>query len=200
MPKLESPFVRRKNDKGNFVVFPEIAEGYSWVLVDEQVLATEKLPGTNILTVLRDGRIKSIWNRGEEIPFFRGTHRRLIDGLLNAFPRGYCSLPDGQWFGELIGPEIDGNHLNLDENLWIPFDTYAREKLSYKSWGKHPKTFEGISEWFKDGPRSLMMLMRGIKDVKVEGVVFVQPSTGKMAKLRRDMFDWYDGRGHKEAK
>jgi hypothetical protein len=31
-----------------------------------------------------------------------------------------------------------------------------------------------------------------------EGVVFFQPSTGKMAKLRRDQFSWFKGPRHKE--
>ena len=29
----------------------------------------------------------------------------------------------------------------------------------------------------------------------VEGIVFTHPD-GRMAKLRRDMFDWYEGRRH----
>jgi hypothetical protein len=82
--------------------------------------------------------------------------------------------------------------------LWIPFNTYARDNLYYKSWGKYPKTFESISGWFK----TLMPLYAGQVNSSskfVEGVVFVHPD-GRMAKLRKDMYDWYDGEEHKGGK
>lgn len=195
MPKLESPFVREHDTNRRYLVTPKITEGYEWVFEDDNVLATEKLDGTDVSVVIENGVLISIWNRTERIPFFVKGKRFVIEGLLNSFERGYIMLPDGQHFGELIGPKVQGNPYKLEEHLWIPFDTYCRKKLSYNSWGKYPKTFEAISGWFKDGLTSLFMMQRGVKDQLAEGVVFHQPSSGKMAKLRRDMFDWYNKDG-----
>jgi hypothetical protein len=197
MPKLESPFVREMNEKGEYVCTPKITEGYEWVFEDDTVLATEKLHGTNVSILIQDGMIMSCWNRTERLPFFNKGKKHIIEGLLNSFERGYMEfLSDGQHFGELIGPKVNGNPYKLEQHLWIPFKTYCRDHLIYKSWGKYPKTYESISEWFKT-LMPLYMLKRGVKDGFIEGVVFVQPSTGKMAKLRKDMFSWWQGDRHK---
>jgi len=197
MPKLESPFVREKQDDGRYLVTSQIAEDYEWVFEDENVVATEKLDGTNVSIIIENGVITSVWNRTARIPFFVKGKRFIIEGVQNSFDKGYCMLPDGQHFGEVIGPKLQGNSYKLNEHLWIPFNTYARRKLSYNSWGKYPKTYDAIDGWFKEGIFSLFMMQRGIKDQAPEGIVFHQPSTGKMAKLRRDMFEWYSGKNHK---
>ena len=36
-----------------------------------------------------------------------------------------------------------------------------------------------------------------LEDIKAEGLVFYHPDGKRMAKLRRDMFDWYKGDRHK---
>ena len=200
MPKLESPFVRETNANGDYVVKDEIAEGYEWVFNDTDVLCTEKLDGTNVSIIIEDNIVKSIYNRTEKVPFINKHKQFIIKGILESYRRGYMErLDDGQFFGELIGESVNGNPLHIAGNLWIPFETYAQEHLAYKSWGKYPKTFDAISTWFKNDIFSLYV--RQHQEGKVEppeGVVFVQPSTGKMAKLRRDMFDWFGSKRHKE--
>jgi len=197
MPKLHSPFVR-KEINGVYVVTPEIAEGYEWVFNDPSVVAIEKLHGTNVSIVIEHGVITTIYNRTERVPFFSKGKRFIIEGVYNSFERGYMDmLPDGQHFGELIGPKINGNAHKLTEPLWIPFETYGQKKLKYKTWGQYPKDFETISAWFKDGLLSLYYMQNngGDKTGFVEGVVFTHPD-GRMAKLRRDMFDWFEGKRH----
>jgi len=190
-PKLESPFVR-KMINGNYVCVDEVALGYEWVFEDEKTMAIEKLHGTNVSIVIEGGAITSIWNRTARIPFFTKGKGFILRGLLEAFDRGYCDLPDGQWFGELIGEHVNGNPYQIKGNVWIPFKTYAQEHLRYKSWGKYPKDFNTISEWFKE----LMPLYSLKKHGKeypghyVEGIVFTHPD-GKYAKLRKNMFSWY---------
>ena len=197
MPKLESPFVREFKD-GNYVVTPKIAEGYEWVFDDDSVMAIEKLDGTNVSIVIQQGTVIAIYNRTERIPFINKTKQFIIEGLLEAKRRGYIDkLLDGQHFGELIGPKVNGNPYKLEKHIWIPFETYAQEYLKYKSWGKYPKDFETISTWFKDGLMPLFALRHGDKQGFVEGIVFTHPD-GRMAKLRRDMFEWYEGKRHKE--
>ncbi len=206
MPKIECPFVRKKIN-GDYIVTDEIAEGMEWVFNDESVLATEKLDGTNVSVLIQDGVITSIWNRTERIPFFNKGKKHIVEGLLNSFEKGYMEfMIDGQHFGELIGPKVNGNPYKLKEHRWIPFETFARKHLAYTSWGKYPKTFQSISEWLKT-LMPLYNLMINVdssnrdeimKNGFVEGIVFVQPSTGKMAKIRKDMYDWYKGERHKE--
>lgn len=196
MPKLESPFVR-KEINGNYIVTPEITEDYEWVFNDNSVIAIEKLDGTNVSIIIEEGHITSVWNRTNRIPTF-GNKRFIIEGLLESHERGYCELPDGQWFGELIGEKVNGNPYKLEGHIWIPFATYSKNHLAYKSWGKYPKTFESISEWFKT-LMPLFTMKKGDKEGFVEGVVFTHPD-GRMAKLRIDMFSWYSGKRHEGMK
>jgi hypothetical protein len=198
MPKLECPFVR-KDVNGEYIVVNEINPEYKWVFEDESVMAIEKLHGTNVSIVIENGMIVSIWNRTERIPFFCKGKSYIVEGILESFKRGYCELPDGQYFGELIGEKVNGNPYKIKGHLWIPFETFAQKHLRYKSWGKYPKDFETISKWFETDLIPLYACMvsgeEGRKSGFVEGVVFTHPD-GKMAKLRRDMFSWYKGDRH----
>ena len=195
MPKLESPFVRKEID-GNYIVTNEIAEGYDWVFNNESVMAIEKLHGTNVSIVIVEGQVVEIYNRTERIPFINKGKDYITKGILESYKRGYMEfLGDGQHFGELIGEKINKNKYNIKGNLWIPFETFAQKHLKYKSWGKYPKDFDTISNWFKDDLIPLYSSMNGNREGFVEGVVFTHPD-GRMAKLRRDMFNWYKGRRH----
>jgi len=199
MPKLLSPFVRKMDEEGNYVVTPEITPGYEWVFEDESVMAIEKLHGTNVSVIIEHGQIIAVFNRTERIPFFNKGKRHIIDAVQESYTRGYMeNLLDGQWFGEVIGPKINGNPYKLEKCIWIPFATLAQKHLRYKSWGKYPKDFETLSEWFKE-LMPLYALMQGQKEGGfVEGIVFTHPD-GRMAKLRKDMFQWFKGRRHKEV-
>jgi hypothetical protein len=196
MPKLECPFVRERIDN-QYVVTPEVNEGYEWVFEDNDVMAIEKLHGTNVSIVIIEGQVVEVYNRTERLPFINKGKQYIIEGLLKSKSRGYLEfLGDGQHFGELIGEKVNKNPYKLKGHIWIPFATYARKTLRYKSWGQYPKTFEAISDWFKDTLMPLYsMHVNSDRDGFVEGVVFTHPD-GRMAKLRRDMFDWYKGKRH----
>ncbi len=203
MPKLKSPFVR-KMINGNYIVTDEIEEDMDWVFNsgEDEVECQEKLNGTNVSIVIENGIITSIWNRTNRIPFFCKGKMFIIEGVMEAFERGYTELPDGQYFGEVVGPKLNSNPYKLDKHIWIPFNTYCSKHLTYKSWHKYPKTFEGISKWFLDdikdgGIFSLYMRKKGI-EMKPEGVVFHNIKTGQLAKLRIEMFPGYKGKPHKQ--
>lgn len=199
MPKIECPFIRQKIGN-NYLVTGEINPGYEWVFKDESVMAIEKLHGTNVSILIQDGIITGIWNRTERIPFFNRGKQNIIMGILNSFGKGYMEfLGDGQHFGELIGPKVNGNPYKLSEHIWIPFETYGQKHLKYTCWGNYPKTFESLSEWFKELMPLYNLRVHGkiisepggfVQEQFVEGIVFTHPD-GRMAKLRRDMFDWY---------
>jgi len=201
MPKLESPFIRKLNDKDEYLVTPEINPEYKWVFEDDSVMAIEKLDGTNVSIQIQDGIIVAIWNRTERIPFFNKGKSFIIEGILESFKRGYMEfLSDGQHFGELIGEKVNGNPYKIKGHLWIPFETFCQKHLRYKSWGKYPKDFETISNWFKELIPLYACMVQGEDGRKngfVEGIVFTHPD-GRMAKLRKDMFNWYKGEHHKE--
>jgi len=205
MPKLESPFVRKIMPNGDYLVTPEITPGYEWVFEDESVMAIEKLDGTNVSIVIEGGIVTSIWNRTERIPFINKPKKHIIEGVLNSWERGYCDLlEDGQHFGELIGPKVNGNPYKLDIHLWIPFSTFGQKHLRYKSWGKYPKDFNTVSEWMKDLMPLYWVMKNSMSKDKdghylgfVEGIVFTHPD-GRMAKLRKDMFPWFIGQRHND--
>ena len=193
MPKLESPFVRKKID-GAYVVVDEVAPDMDWVFDDSSVLAVEKLHGENVSVFVKNGTILHIWDRTNRIPFFNRGREQVVTAVRNAYSRKYMDfLLNGQHFGECVGYGIHGNKYGLDDVLWVPF-THLAEKYHYESWGKYPKTFDSISDWFKD-LESLFASHRGISKVFAEGIVFTHPD-GRLAKLRRDMFPWFKGRRH----
>jgi hypothetical protein len=196
-PKIECPFERQEIGD-DYIVLDKVKEGYEWVFNDESVMAIEKLHGTNVSIIIQDGTITAVYNRTERIPFFNKGKSHIIEGLIESYKRGYMeNLLDGQWYGELIGEKVNGNPYKIKGHLWIPFATYAEEHLKYKSWGKYPKDFKTISDWFEHDLLPLYALKYGDKEGFVEGVVFTHPD-GRMAKLRRDMFSWFSGRRHKE--
>jgi len=204
MPKLHSPFVRKEID-GHYIVTDEIEEGYEWVFEDESVMAVEKLHGTNVSIQITDGLITAVWNRTERIPIFNKGKQHIIMGIMNSYMKGYTEfLEDGQHFGELIGPKVNGNPYKLTEHIWIPFETYGQKHLAYTCWGKYPKTFDSIREWFRELMPLYGLRIHGKTEENepehfVEGIVFTHPD-GRMAKLRRDMFDWFEGTRHGKEK
>jgi hypothetical protein len=196
MPKLQSPFTRKDID-GKYVVIPEINPGYEWVFSEPAVQAIEKLDGTNVSIVISSGKIKRIFNRTNELEIFGGSP--IIPCIFNSMERGYLPKEDGQYFGEAIGNKIQSNPLKIKQRLWIPF-VRAEKSLLYKSWHEHERTFENLSSWFKDYLFSLAHKKYAVTDEKImaEGVVFYHPDGIRMAKLRRDMFDWYKGKEHEK--
>jgi hypothetical protein len=191
-PKLESPFIRSGED---YLLTSEINPECAWVFTDDDVTCQEKLDGTNVNIVIENGKITRVFNRTNEMNLWKNDP--VILAVREAYSRGYCNFTDGQYFGEAIGPKIQGNPYKLDTNIWLPYQTYFAKHLTYKSWGKYPKDFDTISRWFKDDLMPLFAMSKGDKKGFVEGVVFHHPD-GRMSKLRRDMFDWYDGKRHKE--
>lgn len=210
MPKIHSPFVREERD-GGYYVTPKIEEGYDWVFDDPRTMAIEKLHGTNVSVLIEQGQVAGVWNRTNRIPLMpKNTNsQRIIKGILNSMSRGYLDmLSDGQYFGELVGPKINGNLYKLDDWLWVPFKTYARKNLEYESYGKYPTTFEAIEKWLKNGLIPLFQarennmqwsdLMESDIEHFVEGIMFTHPEpddidTLPYAKLRYDMYPWYNG-------
>ena len=196
-PKIKSPFVRRQ-DGDKYIVTDEIEPGMEWVFDSPDVICVEKLDGTNVSVGVEWGMVVAIRNRTNVVECHPMAQGRIIDGVRRAWTKGHVPYVSGQHFGELMGPKIQGNFLQLPEPEWFPF-AYLRDKYHYKSWGRYPKDFETISTWFRDDIFSLAAkaMVDGHPTVQPEGVIFYHTRTGMMAKLRLDMFDWWQGKQHK---
>lgn len=114
--KIRSPFVREMIEH-RYVVTPQITPGHEWVFNDnENVIATEKLDGTDVSIVIFEDAIISVWNRTGRVPFINKGKKFIIDAIQNSYERGYADLPDGQWFGEVIGKNVQRNILQFTGN------------------------------------------------------------------------------------
>ena len=201
-PKLHSPFKRVQAGK-KYVVTNELEPGYEWIF-DDGVKAVDKLHGTNLCLVVMDGKVTAIDNRDTriftapfDIPIKNVQGNRFLEGVLAASQKGWLEDTEGYVYGELIGPHINGNMHKTTGHLFVPFQ-YLQSKCHWRSWisNQYPKDFDSISAWFKDLP-SLFSDRVCKESVLAEGLVFYHPN-GKRCKLRRDMFEWYEGEQHKE--
>jgi len=213
-PKINCPFKRvlydvNKKDFEEFgrlynlrrphvyLVIDEINEGYEWVFEDKDTIAIEKLDGTNIKLETENGRLYKVYNRKNMIDPLNimGGPIHILEGILYSASRGYIE-ENGIQAGEVIGPKLQGNPYNINYHVWYPFKM-AIDKLRYKSFHTHERNYDNWNSWFKDYLPSLFCMKRGMGNRnKAEGVVFYnlkRKEEGKtyMAKLRRDMFEWY---------
>lgn len=179
-----------------YSVYDEVNDGYEWVFENDDVLAVEKLHGTNCCVSIENTEtgldVEGYTRHGYE-PMQRaetyGTteHQNVVRSIQNTLRRGYLdNLGEGVHYGEVVGPDFHGNPHELEENLFIPF-SWLKDKCSYTSWGKHPKTFDSIKNWFADGLFSLFYSrMHGVdldtasvsNGTFCEGLIFVHPDAG----------------------
>ncbi|MBU1122841.1 MAG: RNA ligase family protein [Candidatus Omnitrophota bacterium] len=217
-PKLQTPFIRQtfKINKNQFkqaraqfhlrqpevyLVVNRINPGYEWVFEDKDTIAVEKLDGTNIKIKTQNGRLISVQNRKNVIDplVVIGGKGFIMEGLFQAIDKGYVK-EDGEQAGELIGPKVQANPYKLGFHLWYSFEK-AVNSLRYKSFNEHECNFDNWSSWFRDYLFSRFYAKAAAKEQRedkifAEGVVFYNLKRKAsnqvwMAKLRRDMFNWY---------
>jgi hypothetical protein len=219
-PKIQCPFIRVEFDVDKddwkkhgrrlqlrtpkaYLVIDTVNPGYEWVFDDPDTIAVEKLDGSNVKIHTEDGRLMEMQNRKNVIDPLQIVKGKafLVEGVLLSAAKGMIK-PDGFQAGELLGPKLQGNPYNLTTHEWYPFES-ALEKLAYRSFHEHDRTFDNWNNWFKDYLTSRFYMKRakqrvpGSPDsVMAEGIVFHNPrrrAEGKtnMAKLRRDMFPWF---------
>lgn len=197
MPKLESPF-EREEINGKYVCVPKIRDEYRWIFTNE-ALAVEKLDGTNVSLIIENKKIKEIFNRQNPIEIFKKGTKRFIESIYESMEKGIfdlSKLADGQYFGELVGPQVNANPYNLENHVWLSFD-YLKDNCYFKFWDNFvqelqnlnaesivddEEIFKKLSDCFK-GLWSLYKRRRGIKGEAVgentkfegmaaEGIVF----------------------------
>lgn len=214
-PKIECPFVRKtyKVDSDDFkkygsklqlrsaevyLVTDEINPGFEWVIDDPDTIAVEKLNGTNVKLQTEQGRLVTLQNRKNVIDPLQILKGKIfiVEGIFAAIQKGYVEDNKVQ-AGEIVGPKLQGNPYGLSGHIWYPFEKAIRH-LKYRSFHEHERTLANFSSWFKDYLKSLYHSKKaGFENaVFAEGVVFYNlkrkaQNKSYMAKLRRDMFDWF---------
>lgn len=217
-PKITCPFIRQtyKVNREHFkqhgrkyglrkpevyLVVDRVNPGYEWVFEDPDTFAVEKLNGTNIKLKTEKGRLIALQNRKNVLDPLQiiGGKNFIIEGIFRSIGKGYVKA-DGEQTGECIGPKLQGNPYKLDFHEWYPFEK-AISDLRYRSFHEHERTFDNWSSWFKDWLHSRyyqkIASKKGIDDkVFAEGIVIYNLKRKEekqtwMAKLRRDMFDWF---------
>lgn len=216
-PKIQCPFVRKtyKVNKDDFkkygselqlrtpevyLVVDEINPGFEWVFDDKDTIAVEKLDGTNVKLETDNGRLIALQNRTNIIDPLQIISGKafIVEGIFTAIQKGYVETT-GIQAGELIGPKLQGNPYNLSNHLWYPFEK-AIKHLRYNCFHAHERTFYNWSSWFKTDLQSRFYTktkLAGSENfVMAEGVIFYNlkrkaEKKSYMAKLRRDMFEWF---------
>ncbi len=217
-PKLHCPFIRQtfKIDPGDwekegrplglrapevYLVVNRISPGYEWVLDDPETIAVEKLNGSNVKIKTEKGRLVAVQNRLNLIDPLQVMKGKtfIMEGIFRSLGKGYVK-EDGEQAGELIGPKVQGNPYKLDLHEWYPFEKAVKD-LAYRSFHEHERNFQNWSDWCREGLASRYFLKRASKTgspdrVMAEGIVFYNlrrraEKKTWMAKLRRDMFDWF---------
>ena len=175
-------------DRGpDFKVIDKVRAGCEWVFQGEGA-ATEKLDGTNIRLTIRSGEIVRVEKRRN--PNKVQKKKGIVDGWYvdadayspedrwiheAAGNTDVSDWPDGEHSCEALGPRIQGNPLNLDRHLCVPFDLQIPEyDLGKRDYAALKSLLADLESRFSPG-------------APAEGVVFHHPD-GRRAKIKRKDF------------
>ena len=150
--------------------------------------ATEKIDGTNVRVTVRNKTIVRVEKRANPSklqkakgiiePWYvdaseSSEDKWIMDAVKNT---DYSNIIDGEWSGEAVGTNIQGNPLKLDKNKVI-FFTLGQ----CPSFDNVPVTFDALKEWL---PKQKSKV--GI-DCGIEGIVW-HYNDGRMAKIKTKDF------------
>lgn len=184
MKKIKTIFNR--NWKGDGKITTEMT-------VDREILmistATEKLDGTNVRITVRNHIVVRVEKRrnptklekhkGIEEPWYIEAtdgdpqDKWIFDGVKNT---NFSNVPDGEWSGELIGTNIQGNPLNLDNNRIVFFSLGQAPVFE-----SVPTTYNELKEWLP------LQKSKYGNDCGIEGIVWHSPD-GQMFKIKTKDF------------
>lgn len=188
MHKIKTLFER--NWEGDGTITKEYAEDFDiGDILSVNSVATEKLDGTNVRATIRNGicvRLEKRRNpdkiqkhKGIIEPWYvDGSEFDSQDKWIYAALKNtdLSQLPDGEWSGEALGPNIQGNPLNLETNR-IVFFTLGQAPV----FENVPFSFEELKEWLP-----VQKSKYGV-DCGIEGIVWHCPN-GKMYKIKTKDF------------
>jgi hypothetical protein len=184
MKKIPTIFKRDMNNEGKI---------YNEYFVDPEsfitAYPTEKLDGTNVRVTVRNHipvRLEKRRNptriekeKGIIDPWYIDASESSEDKHIQNALKGtdFSNVPDGEWSGEALGENIQGNELNLVGNTIFFFSLDRRPILLEDV----PTTFDELKEWL---PKQKSKFGN---DCGIEGVVWHMPN-GNMMKIKTKDF------------
>lgn len=181
--KMFPPFLR---DEVNHMCVDEIAEGWEWCFDPSQCYVLEKLDGTNVKFEVNNLEL-NIFARNQKSKGYvlselnNPDYKYINQGVLNTVANKKKRFKSGVYYGELLGPSIQGNPYSLTEHGWYNFEPFKGGVEVYKDYPKN-SNFEDWKNWIL----SLKSLLN--PEVESEGIIFLNKLDGRMSKLRKDMF------------
>lgn len=196
MKKIKTIFDR--NWEGNRKVIDRYSDGIVFdsltksVWADyfptHKIIATEKIDGTNIRVTIRNHTVVRVEKRrnptklekakGIAEPWYidateSSEDKWIMDAVKNT---NFSEIPDGEWSGEAVGLNIQGNPLNLDKNMVVFFSLGQCPVFD-----DVPVDYEGLKKWL---PKQKSKFG---KDCGIEGIVWHLPD-GSMYKIKNKDF------------
>lgn len=189
MKKIKTIFER--DWKGNGKILNQPAPGVSLEMLelDKTVVATEKLDGTNVRITVRNETVVRVEKRrnpdkiqkqkGITEPWYvdaseyESQDKWIFDGLKNT---DFTHIPDGEWSGELLGKDVQGNPLNLENNRIVFFSLGQAPVFE-----DVPTSYEELREWL---PKQKSKVGN---DCGIEGIVW-HCADGSMYKIKTKDF------------
>jgi len=155
----------------------------------KEATATEKLDGTNVRVTVRNHTAVRLEKRrnpdkiqkhkGIKEPWYvdafeyEPADKWIYDALKNT---DLSEIEDGEYSGEAVGTNIQGNPLNLDKNI-IVFFTLGQAPV----WDNVPTTFDELKAWLPSQKSKYG------NDCGIEGIVWHCPD-GAMIKIKTKDF------------
>jgi hypothetical protein len=186
MKKIKTIFERDWD--GNRTVIDKYVEGFDLSILSG-AKATEKLDGTNVRATIRKGTCVRLEKRrnpdkiqkykGIEEPWYTEASegdpqdKWIFDALKNTDVSTIC---DGEWSGEAVGVNIQGNPLNLDNNRIVFFS--LGQAPTFES---VPTDYEGLKAWLP------AQKSKYGNDCGIEGIVW-HCENGEMFKIKNKDF------------
>jgi hypothetical protein len=183
MEKIPTIFKRDEANGGR--ITREYAVDTEWFLM---AIATEKLDGTNVRVTVRNRMAVRLEKRrnpskvekhkGIIEPWYVDASESTEDKWINDALKNtdLSAVPDGEWSGEAIGPNIQGNPLNLETNR-IFFFTLDKRPIFLED---VPTTYDELAAWLP------AQKSKYGNDCGIEGVVWHLPDGKKMKIKTKD--------------
>lgn len=183
------PTIFERDWEGNRGVINKYIDGVDGALLASfACVPTEKLDGTNVRLTVRAGMLVRLEKRrnpskaerakGIEEPWYVDANpsdpqdKHIYDAASNT---DLSSAPDGEWSGEAIGKNIQGNPLGLDKNIVVLFSLGHAPELK-----NVPTDFDGLKEY-------LFSARSKFGGGHIEGIVW-HCNSGEMFKIKAKDF------------
>ncbi len=214
---IPSCLVRKHDANGNYIATGEVKDKFKWVFEDPTVICCEHIHGTNINVLLAKTEVGDQWQmlgaltRNSTVvglsswqitmQIWESMRRGLISSanVLGEIWDGIGAIPGViPYMGRISDSKIN----KLNSWPWFIPRKHQLKKMRYSQFGQVTPTVENISDWLREDLKthlpSALAPHIGCGRPKLNsdsyrpsGLLFYQPSTGALARISCDHFDWY---------